>query len=292
MSAVFDLIHTNDLGALIVILVCLGWLGSRVVEQSNSDFISTSVLRLTLGAFVVYLIGQIIILGAALPGLLVIRVLRAAIAAALAFCVLSIGFPIVVFVWQCVCKPIGIWRERRETDQREREQKRKQAEQQEIEARECTDRDVRNKQEYVEREAQQEAKTEEAAQRKLKADAIQRLILQLRFDCRIHYDSLPATTRNEFTIEELETYFQRFFNPELPADLLVDRAAKIKVMINARAESNDTGRFRSLEELLQHFEQQKQIVIASGMETDNKDTLIAELEMDKDRSIRELREAQ
>ena len=289
LAPLFDLIHTNDFGALIIVIAVLSWLGSFAMR--NEEGLRRIATRMTFGVFVAYLVGQIWFLGAQMPGLIVIRIVRAAIAASLTFAVASLALPIGLNTWQICSQPMyrlakhyWYWIDTKRRRECELEQQRQ--EQFDVMLRERTaELEARFAHENELETAKRQAAEREKRDRKRHArDGI-------LFHCRLFYDGLDETLRKEFTTETLQTYFDTFMGADLPIEHIEERAEHLLAMLSKKSGgTNSNSGAASVAELIQQFEEQRIAIRDSTMDDNRKESLLAELAMEHDRALRAFRE--
>lgn len=279
------LVHSPLEGEKLLALLIL-FVFARVVVSTQSDALAVAVRRCTIGVFTLYLITRIVADGVGAPGFLISYAYYGLVTAGFVYAGSAVAFSASVFFLERVVIPvrrsITAARRRRTLAESNAAQQRAARLAEAAQLTQQSEEDLRkNKEQQVAAERQ---RREDEVRKKREAT-----IEKVRFECRVFYDSLPDQVRDNFSLSEFDAYFSKFIGPHLTVQEIIERAAKLRALLSDRTNTG-MGRFQSLQSIVGHFRQLQDEVSSSGLPQDVQESLIADLQMDQARAIREFRE--
>lgn len=280
-----NLIHTPLYGEMLLAITVLGLFASMAIS-TQPESVSFLVRRCTVAAFGVYMAVRIVTDGVATPGTLITYAFRGFVAAGLTYCLSAYVLTAGAVCIQNGVLPVKQWvlswlsDLRLHREQSQEEERRRESEREE----ERTQRQRELEREHDERSAA-EAKAKNDAEQTKRVKAMEKAW----FQARVFYDTLPEEARNSFTLNQLNQYFDEFVHAGLTCEEINERAAKVRGVLTDRANA-EGGPFDSFESIVAHFEERREEVLRAGLSLDQADSLLTDLESDKARAIRELRE--
>ena len=136
--------------------------------------------------------------------------------------------------------------------------------------------------------ARQQREREEQQRREAHA---QRRREQERLETQLLYDRYREQLVESFPPEEFQRYFETFLTSDLPPELFRDRAQKLREMLQDRVQPVRRQRretFQSFEEVVTHFERERERVEQLQLPDDVKETLLVLLLDAQEKAFEEL----
>lgn len=207
-------------------------------------------------------------------------------AAALAFLAVGVTITLVtptLFVFE----KMRWWRQRDE-------RKRKAADE------ECrTNQRAEQRQRDQEAMAEQRERSERAQKERLARERKERSARErLRSKCRLHYEKHCEALQTSISRERFAALLDEELGDHVPIEEAKKRAAKLKKILADKAEANVqagdevSSPYESLNEITERFEAERDEILSSTYDEITKDSLIADLNREEDRAVREYRARQ
>jgi len=273
MEAIRILSEGNFLALCIVILV-LYWVGQQAVARLESA--RAWGWRLALATFSLYLVSAVLLHGISDAEQLASSCSHALLAGGLALGTSWIVLAISQFAWrELIGTPIRSIQRAREQRQRDAERERA-SERSRLAQRERETREIEERQQKLTADEQKQISNQR------RQDA--------RFACEWLYDRHRVSLADKFPQRRLDEYFQRYLGDNHPPEEVERRAEQLQAMLRELLDHETNGRkprFDSIAELNADFDRQRQDLLGSPMDGERVSNLLAYLERERERAIRE-----